>query len=227
MVLSLSKDALFDYVKAQLNHFFPDQYRFQGRDADAAFSTALERTEECLKVILLPNYHDVKGNTLFSHLHSDQYATFLYFLGNSLWRQSENKPLCDKLLQLNRVLFSVFISYKCGLPDHFLLAHPVGTILGNAKYSDFLVVFQGVTVNSYEKEGGPPPQLGKGLFLGAHSQILGNEPVGDYVSIGSGTTVFRQAVPDNSLVVAKNGTVIITPQEKQTCSAQLCFNVSI
>lgn len=230
LILSLSQSRLFDYVRKQTRHFFPDQYRLGGDDVASAFRLALERTEECLNVISYRGYHDSKGNTTFSHLHADQYATFLYFFSNSLWRLSENKPLCDKLLQLNRILFSLFISYKCNLPDHFWLAHPIGSILGNAVYHDFLVVFQGVTINSgdIDAEGRLiPPVLGKGLFLGAHSSIIGNKPVGNYVTIGAGAMVFRQTIPDNSLVICKNGLITVSPVERGCSNAQLCFNVPI
>jgi len=227
MYLSLSKAELLSYVQAQAEHFFPDHYRLEGTDVKAAFQDSLDRTEECLKVIAYPHYHDEAGNTLFSHLHADQYATFLYFFANSLWHRSQNKLLCDKLLQMNRILFSVFISYKCNLPEHFLLAHPIGTILGNVEYHDFLAVFQGVTVNSYGKRGEPPPRLGRGLFLGAHAKIFGSEPIGDYVTIGANTTVFRQAIPSNSFAVCKNGVFTVEPRAQEHCTAQRCFNVSI
>ena len=141
---------------------------------------------------------------MLSHLHADQYATFLYYFANSLWEQSENRPLCDKLLQLNRVLFSCFIPYSSKLPAHFILGHPVGTILlGNMTYSDFLVVLQGVTVGSVN--GSPPPKLGKGLYLGAGAKIIGAASIGDRVSIGVNAVVYKQVVPDDSVVTVRGG----------------------
>lgn len=108
MILSLSQTELLNYVQAQVRNFFPDGYELRGKDVEIAFRSALERTEICIDSIISRNYHDANGNATFSHLHADQYATFLYYFANSLWTQSENRPLCDKLLQLNRVLFSVF-----------------------------------------------------------------------------------------------------------------------
>ena len=98
--------------------------------------------ENCFKYINIPAYSDNKGQTFFSYLHSDQYAHFLYYLSNSLWKISQNKPICDKLIYLNKALNGFFYSYKGSLPDIFFLGHPVGSVLGNANYSDFLVVFQ-------------------------------------------------------------------------------------
>lgn len=229
MVLSLPQDELFQYVQAQLEHLFPDRYAFRGNDVDFSFRRALNRMENCIAVISHPGYHDIHGNATFSHLHADQYAQFLYFLGNTLWMESENKPLCDKLLQLNRVLFSVFISYKCLLPDHFFLGHPIGTILGNADYHDFLVVSQGVTVNTGRDEAGSiAPVLGKGLFLGAHSKIIGNKSIGDRVSIGVDAMVYQRDIPDDSVVICEGANrCVVRSRKRETCRAQGYFNVPI
>lgn len=229
MNLSLPKSDLQDYVRRQCAFYFPDGWDLQGSDVDAAFRLALDRTEHCFQVITHPGYHDGEGNTCFSHLHGDQYAQFLWFFGNSLWQQSQNKPLCDKLLLLNRTLFSLFISYKCRLPDYFMLAHSFGTILGNASYSDFLVVFQGVTVNTEQDEhGNPAPVLGKGLFLGAHAKIIGRQTIGDRVSLGVDTMVFNQAIPDDSVVVCENDNrCLVRPRKKPTCQAQNYFSIKI
>ncbi len=227
MILSLPQDELLDYVRKQCAHFYPDGNELRGADVEAAFRLALDRSEHCFNAIIHPGYHDAEGNTVFSHLHGDQYAQFLWFFGNSLWKLSQNRPLCDKLLLLNRSLFTLFISYKCLLPDYFMLAHPFGTILGNASYSDFLVVSQGVTVNTEQDENGnPAPVLGKGLFLGAHAKIIGRQPVGDRVSIGVGAMVFDQAIPDDSVVICeKDDHCAIRPRKRPECMAQSYFNI--
>ncbi len=202
--------------------------QFCGGGVREAFNQALDRTEECFRVIAYPGYHNEKGMTTFSHLHGDQYATFIWFLSNSLYRNTDEKTACDKLLQLNKLLNNVFISYKCGLPDHFLLIHPIGTILGNANYSDFLVVRQGVTVNTaHDKEGNPAPYLGRGLNFGAHAKIFGNASVGDRVSIGAGAMIYQTEVPDDHVVISKEGKVIVRKRKREFCAAQELFNVTI
>ena len=119
MNISLSQEDLQEYIAKQIEIFFPDKYRFLGDDIDKAFSWALERTENCFKYINNVAYSDEPGNTFFSHLHADQYAHFLYYLANSLWNISANKPICDKLIYLNRMLNGFFYSYKGILPDIF------------------------------------------------------------------------------------------------------------
>ena len=236
MVCSLTRNELFDYVRIQMKHFFPDKHSFDGKDVKIAFYTALDRLENCLKTISIHGYHDANGNTAFSHLHGDQYATFLYFFGNSLWLQSQNTPVCDKLMQLNRILHSLFISYKCQLPEYFFLDHPIGTVLGNATYNNFLVVLQNVTVNTpsnvadhplKSEDGRSLPVLGKGLFLGAGSMVLGSQTIGDRVSLGAGARIHEQAIPDDSVVVPDIHGIRICPRRKAVCKAQECFNVPI
>lgn len=229
MELSLPKDELKTYIGMQLTNFFPDKYIMRGTDVDKAFELGLERLENCYKYLTFPAYCNDEGQTFFSHLHADQYAQFLYYFSNSLWNISANKPICDKLMYLNRTLNNFFFSYKGKLPNIFFLGHPVGTILGNAVYNDFLVVFQNVTVNtSADEEGNPAPVLGKGLFLGAGAKIIGNQPVGDRVSISVDTVVYDQAIPDDKVVIKDaEGRTVVKERKKPVCMSQNYFRVPI
>lgn len=224
----MPREELLSYVARQANYFFPDNTSFEGSDVKAGFALGLDRLENCLKTITLPGYHNADGETTFSHMHADQYAQLLYYFGNSLWKLSGNNAVCSKLLAMNRVLHSIFISYKCDMPDHFVLGHPIGTILGKADYHDFLVVFQGVTVNTdQDAEGNPAPHLGKGLFLAAHSKIIGNQTIGDRVSIGVDAMVYGSDIPDDSVVVNRNGAIEVHPRKKEHCMAQNYFNIPV
>lgn len=229
MILSLSSQDLLSYICRQAEHLFPDGVAFVGNDVKSAFSLGLDRLENSIKTVTLPGYHSNAGEPTFSHMHADQYAQLLYFFGNSLWSISQNRPVCDKLLAMNRVLHSLFLSYKCKMPDHFVLGHPIGTILGNADYGDYLVVFQGVTVNtSQDASGNPAPHLGRGLFLGAHSKIIGNQTIGNRVSVGVNAMIYGQDVPEDSVVIANaDGKVEIRTRKKASCKAQDYFNISI
>lgn len=119
MELTLKKTELMQYVKNQLQTFFPDGYVMEGKDINIAFDLALERLENCFSYLTFPAYCDDEGQTYFSHLHADQYAQFLYYFSNTLWNTSQNKPACDKLMYLNRTLHNFFVSYKGKLPDIF------------------------------------------------------------------------------------------------------------
>lgn len=228
MQLSINKNELYNYVQKQMLCFFPDGGNIEGKDTEFAFEDALIRTEECFSVINNPAYSDEEGNVFFSHIHSDQYAQFLYFYSNSLWNASENRVICDKLIGLNRVLNNLFISYKCELPPHFFLAHAFGTIIGNAKYGDYLCVSHSVTINTGEKYNGvSTPDIGKGVWLSPGAKIIGNKRIGDRVSIGIDAIVYNQDIPDDMIVINRgNGTEIIK-NKRECCKAQQYFRVTL
>lgn len=114
-----------------------------------------------------------RDGAFFSHLHMDQYATFLYFVSNTLYKSYDKdaKIVCDKLLNLNRLLNGFFLSYKCPMPEVFVLAHPVGSVTGNALYSNGLYISQNVTINTHtDSNGNLDLKIGKGCFLGGGSE---------------------------------------------------------
>lgn len=229
MILPLQRKELFDDIRAQLNHFFPDGQDLRWEQGEAAFYLALDRMEYSFSRTSIRGYTDGCGNAMFSHLHSDQYSQFLYYFANSMWNLTENRPVCDKLILLNKALNGCFFSYKCRLPDVFVLNHPVGSIIGNAGYSDFLVISQNVTINTgVEESPDPLPRLGKGLFLGAGAKIIGREPIGDRVSVGVDAVVYDQAIPDDRVVVrSPGGEILVRDRWAERCAAQRCFNVEI
>ena len=102
-------------------------------------------------------------------------------------------------------------------------------MIGNADYSDFLVVSQNVTINTGEdKDGRLVPKLGKGLYLAAGAKIIGTKTIGDKVSIGVDALVYNQEISDNKVVErAPNGDIVIRDRRKELCKAQQYFRVEI
>lgn len=229
LAIDLGEEGLYQYLSTQLKTFFPDGVSFDGADTRQAFKITLERVERCFAHISLSGFSDENGHTYLSHTHTDQYAMFLYFFMNSLWKVSDNKAICNKVMALNRALHGFFVSYKCALPSIFCIQHPVGTVLGNACYSDYLVVLQNVTVNTGVSEDGTlVPKLGKGLYLGAGSKIIGNESVGDRCSVGVNAIVYNQKIEDDFNVISqKRGGSAMIKRKKEHCKAQLFFRDAI
>ncbi|TYP75733.1 serine acetyltransferase [Paenibacillus methanolicus] len=180
--ISLSMQELQTYVFRQLDHFFPDG-RLSPRDPriDEAFQDALDRAEYCFRHVALRSYHR-EGVTFLSHLHSDQYTMFLWFLSNSIWRRLEDAELASKLFYLNKALNGVACMYDAAMPDIFLVVHGGGIVLGKALYDDFFVCYQGCTVGAIN---GVYPVLGKGVAMAPQSAIIGGCRVGDHVTIGN------------------------------------------
>ncbi|MBU2703212.1 serine O-acetyltransferase [Sporomusaceae bacterium BoRhaA] len=225
MKISLSTSELKEFIGRQLEAFFPDKYLFRGKDIDTSMNLALERVEYCFKHVAYNTYH-VDSETYFSHLNSDQYSQFLYFFSNSLWTNSQNKPICDKLILLNKMLNGMFVTYKCCLPAIFLFIHPVGTVIGNAIYDNYLVFESNVTINT-TKDGINTPKIGKGVFFSTGATIIGDKIIGDRSSIGARTLIFNKEVPQDSIALTREDGSLNIIKRKKPCMAQFFFNVPI
>lgn len=219
---SLSPSNLADYVSNQLNCFFPDGRTMRLQEQIAAVSLTLERVEFCFKHSAVKRYFN-DGQASFNHLFSDQYAAFVWFLGNTLWQANAPQPLLDKLFYLNKTLHAFECMYDTQMPAIFFLSHTVGTVLGKATYADFLVVSQGCTVGTHRNVY---PVLGKGVGLGARVSIIGDCKIGDRVSIGSDTAIFQQDIGDDTTVyTSREGQ--LTFRAAAESYAQKFFNVNL
>ena len=137
MIQSLGITTLSRYVAKQLNNLLPD-VEVKSQVLDSFVSKAIERTEYCFSKINNECFFDGR-NVRFDHLHTDQYAMFLYYLSNTIWRQEKDEILAGKIYFLNKALNGLNIFYKVALPDIFLLFHCVGMVLGRAEYKDYFV----------------------------------------------------------------------------------------
>jgi serine O-acetyltransferase len=198
MEISLTKSALAEYIKCQINNFFPDRQKIGTDQLKRHVDYALQRAEYCFSHINSKYFSDESGRTFFNHLNGDHYAMFLYFLSHTLYNNSGNPILCDKIFQLNKLLHGIDAFYQVILPDIFLFVHPLGTVLGRAKYSDYFLVYQRCNVGSNKTIY---PKLGKYLSLHPGSSVLGNCNVGENSKIGAGSLLLDKGLPANSLYI--------------------------
>jgi serine O-acetyltransferase len=222
--LTLTIDELGTYVLQQLNNFFPDnRYFHQDPLFKQSLNQALERTEYCFKHVALRAYHQ-SGTTYFSHLHSDQYTLFLWFLSNSVWKIYQDLDIPAKLFNLNKTLNGVICMYDAEMPDIFLVLHGGGIVLGKATYSDFFVCYQGCTIGAIN---GVYPKLGKGVVLAPQSSVIGNCNVGNLVTIGNGALLRNRNINSESLYYRHIDTGQHIVEETRTPWAQSFFNIPI
>lgn len=222
MKTSMNGAEFATYICAQMNHFFPDGRSVRPDQITKAVDTGLERIEYCFAYSILPHYY-ARGESVFNHLHSDQYATFLWFVANSLWQRAGRIAIVDKLYYLNKTLHGLDCMYDTHLPDIFFLQHCVGTVLGKATYANFFVASQGCTIGSHN---GRYPVLAVGVALAAHASIIGNCTVGERVSIGSNTAVFQRDVADDSAVY-RDGNGAIVHRASAIPYAQRFFSIDL
>jgi len=222
--LTLSLDDMQAYIFQQLNQFFPDN-RLSPKEKrfTKSIHQALERSEYCFKHVALKSFHH-EGTTFFSHLHSDQYTLFLWFLSNSVWKEFEDTELASKLFYLNKTLNGVICMYDAEMPNIFLVLHGGGVVLGKASYSDFFVCCQGCTVGAVR---GVYPILGKGVAMAPQSTVIGNCIIGDHATIGNQALLRNTNLNSGSLYYRHTDTGQHVLQQKDKPWAQSFFNVPI
>lgn len=188
------------YVTHQLNNFFPDNNKVLSSQMNKYVQKALDRVFECFQNIKLKYYND-GHNVLFNHLNSDHYCMFLYLLSNTIYKTSkQDEVIATKVFLLNKALHGIDVFYSVELPKVFLFAHPLGTVLGHAHYSDNFCVFQGCSVG-VSSEGGKYPTIGKNVLMYSNSKILGNCNIGENIIFGGSSMTIDSNIDSNSIVV--------------------------
>ncbi|HEX4336091.1 MAG TPA: hypothetical protein VH062_09275 [Polyangiaceae bacterium] len=207
MLSTITEREAVEYLGRQLGNMFPD-----GRPTplEDIVRRAFARLKTCFDAVKLPMYRS-NGETFFNHVHSDQYATFLYFASNEAWRDGD-LATASKLYSLNKALNGMMCMYDTILPDHFIVVHTVGMLLGKATYGDFFVAIHDVTIGT---DRGLKPTLGRGVVLYGKASILGNSVVGDDVSVSAGATILNENVPSAHIVVGTSPQLTIKPAKRR------------
>jgi len=162
---------------------------------------------------LSPILESVKNfSTPFDHLHSLQYATFLYILSNQIFLQEGACEICDKIFFLNKAISSIDLHYQVKMPKIFFISHGLGSVIGNAKYGNNFIFFQNVTIG---RLGNMSPKIGSDVVMYPGSVITGNSIIGNNVVISANTTVHNCNIPNNSIVFPGKKAPKIKPLQKK------------
>jgi serine O-acetyltransferase len=156
-------------------------------------------------------YFDAR-DPYFDHTHTDQYAAFLYLLANTAYRAGADPRLCAKIYALNKALHALDVFYEVELPDIFVFQHPVGTVLGRARFSDYLFVYQRCSVGA--NLDNVYPVLGRGVVMYGGSAVIGSCTIGDNVWLSVGTIVMNEDVPNDSVVFGRSPHLTIRPTKR-------------
>ena len=196
MKLSLSSADLTRYLARQLENFFPDGEAVEAGAIRPYVDRALERVEHSFSHIRR-RYYFTDGHVCFDHLHSDQYASFLYFFANTVYREQGDPSVASKAYLLNKVLHGLDVFYQVALPDIFYLMHPTGTVIGRGTFDDFFCIYQNCSVGADLAQ--ILPRFGRGVALYAGSRVIGECSIGSNCLIASGALILNSDVPDNSV----------------------------
>lgn len=198
---------LTEYIKKQLEQFFPDKQEVSEKILDNAVKNALQRLEYCFKHISLQGRFKS-----FNYLNTDQYAMFLYILSNELYKNFEDIVLAQKVMYLNKIMHSINCMYDNELPEIFLFVHAIGMTIGKAKMSNYIVLHQNVTIGA---NNDTYPTLKEGVILCAGASVIGKCTIGNNVVIGANTNIYKKDIPDNIIVYTDSQAGLITAAHKR------------
>jgi serine O-acetyltransferase len=193
---ALNASGLPGYVLKQLNAFFPYE-----DDGDAALirhavEKALPRVEHCFSHVNHAAFRQ-DGFPALDIFHSDQYAMFLWFVSNEVFKEAGTHTLARRLFCLNKALHGLNCIYDVKLPPVFVFVHVVGSVIGKATYGNYFVAMQGCTVGALS---GEYPVIGEGFIMSAGCSVIGRCQIGDGVMLGPSTTLLKTDAPSNTLI---------------------------
>lgn len=196
------QDNIMRQLEVQLNSVFAgggqDFVSIRAK-IDMAYERCIEALSACIDKHLNPD-----GKPRFSLYNSDCWSIFLYYLSNCL--KDEKDGSAEKIFYLNKVLHSVDWYYEIELPPHFIVAHPLGSVLGRATYGDYLCIYQGVTVGG---NGTMYPVIGNNVMFYSNAKVLGNAHIGNNVVFSANSYVINEDIPDDCIVFGSSPNLII------------------
>ena len=208
---SISAEEISIVVARQINNMVPDISQVTNHDLLPYAEIAFKRLFNCFKGI--NNKYYGQGNEVnFDHLHSDHYCSFLYLACNAAY-QDKAINLATKLFLLNKYLHGLDLYFSVLLPEVFMLVHPVGSVVGNAQYSNKIVIYQNCSIGSVVKDGNYTyPKFGENIVLYSRTSVIGQCTIGNNVIAGANSFIINSDIPDNCLVTGSSPNLVISPK---------------
>tara|TARA_Y100000591_G_scaffold331191_1_gene364313 strand:+ start:3075 stop:3710 length:636 start_codon:yes stop_codon:yes gene_type:complete len=207
MKTKINELVIENFFFKQINNFFPTKKILKKTEINKELKNSIKRSLFCFSKIKTKYFKD--NNNFF--LNSEKYSIFLYFLSNELY-QSKKIFSADKVYYLNKFLNGLDLFYKVQMPSIFYLVHPVGTVLGRAKYDDYFVAYQNCTVGSNKNIF---PKIGKYVTMRPGSKIIGNSKIGNNCDIGINAVVLDQNIKINSIYLGGPKKFQLKPNKKK------------
>ncbi len=205
-LVNTSRREIVEMVSGQISNFFPDKHSLSVKSAvGRSIDTALDRMRKPVKLSRM------WPENKFSPLHSNQYAVFLYFLANSVWKEQKDADCASKIYCLNKALNGLEIFYEIEMPEIFCIPHSVGIVLSRAHYANYLVLYQNTTVGRIKAD--ELPKFGEGVVLYPNSVVIGNCNIGAKTFVAQGQSVINADTPGNC-VVFNDGVKLIFKEPK-------------
>lgn len=204
-IVGFDQEGLLAYTVRQLGHVVPDGVDVT-QDLRGHLPAALQRTQRCINGV------KVWPRDRFDPLHSSQYCAFLYYWGNTIWRETGRTAAPLRLFLLNKALNAIDCFYEIQLPEVFFIGHSVGIVLAKATYGNHLVLYQNATVG---KNHGQAPVIEDGVVLYPNSAVIGDALVRSHSIISQGVSVIGQETRAHHLVFqGEQGRLLFKPNPR-------------
>jgi serine O-acetyltransferase len=127
-----------------------------------------------------------------------------------------------------RLLTGIEIHPGATIGRRVFIDHGMGVVIGEtAEIGDECTIYQGVTLGgtSLAKGAKRHPTLGRGVIVGANSQVLGGFTVGDGARVGSGAVVVKP-VPPGATAVGNPARIVQQEAEvqREAAAARMGFS---
>ncbi|MET4576631.1 serine O-acetyltransferase [Ottowia thiooxydans] len=137
------------------------------------------------------------------------HALVLHRIAHAFWKRGW-LWLARWISHWGRFLTGIEIHPGATIGERVFIDHGMGVVIGEtAEIGDDCTIYQGVTLGgtSLAKGSKRHPTLGKGVIVGANSQVLGGFTVGDGAKIGS-SAVVTKPVPAGATAVGNPARII-------------------
>lgn len=194
-LVGFDRPGLVQYVSRQIEHVIPDGIEINSV-IDTHLDEALLRVQTCINAVKM------WSRDCFNPLHSSQHCIFLYFLSNTIWKQTSCSDVPLKLFLLNKAFHAIDCFYEIELPEVFFIGHSVGIVLAKATYGNHLVLYQNSTVG---KNHGIAPVIEEGVILYPNSAVIGHCLIKQGSVIAQGVSVINRNTEAGKLVFQGTG----------------------
>ena len=207
------KNCLMDLMSHQVRTLF--KANLEKCLTNDLIENAIQHTQKCIMGFRL-NIHREDDNSneeiVIHPFYSIEYTIFLYWMSREFYRK-ENIVMATWIYYLNKTLNCVELFYEVELPSVWSCEHPLGTIIGKAKYSDYFFFYQGCTVGANFKHNGSIeyPEFGTHVKMLSNSKVLGSSHVGNNVIISANAYIKDEDVPDDVIVFGTSPHLIFKP----------------
>ena len=144
------------------------------------------------------------------------------------WRRHGFHWMARWVSQFARFVTGIEIHPGATIGRRVFIDHGMGVVVGEtAEIGDDCTIYQGVTLGGTSLARGAKrhPTLGKGVIVGANSQILGGFVVGDNARVGSSAVVLKP-VPPGATAVGNPARIIQADKDaaREATAARLGFS---